>query len=431
MIPQDTFMVVAPIEAEKKGALLGLLATMNDGPGQANPANPLVPFGEFEELHFARFVVLDDRTLEDLDFYGKSFAGAPVYLAFLGDCDGPADRLLERLAQRAEVGLRAIFAHCRGFDSAPALLTWMKRHSVRPAAAYVNFIGRTVKKIREDAALHAALVRYLGEGPRSESPRATYERLASAVRDRGPVLSTEESGPPFWELKWFLEYALAASALLAGGWLFLGTPLVLLVPLYLYRLRKLEDSDPVIAPRVDEDYVRTLTSIEDYDLVNQFSAFGNVKPGLLRSMTVRVLLSVLNVANWALYSRGRLARIGTIHFARWVFLDDRRRIFFASNYDRSLETYADDFVNKVAYGINLVFSNGIGFPKTRFLILDGAKNERTYQHFLRRHQLPTQVWYSAYRGLTTFDISRNARIRDGLAKRSIADAQIRQWLALL
>jgi hypothetical protein len=211
----------------------------------------------------------------------------------------------------------------------------------------------------------------------------------------------------------------------------LGTPLVLLVPLYLYRLRQLEESDPVIVPRVDEDHVRALTSIEDYDLVNQFSAFGTVKPGMLRATTARVLLSFLHVANRVLYPRGRLARIGSIHFARWVFLDDRRRIFFASNYDRSLETYADDFVNKVAFGINLVFSNGIGFPKARFLILDGAKNERNYQHFLRRHQIPTQVWYSAYRGLTAFDINRNARIRDGLAKRSMTDGDIRQWLAWL
>jgi hypothetical protein len=416
---------------EKKGDLLALLATMNEAPGHADPANRLVPFGEFQELHFARFVVLDDRTLQDLAYYEQSFPDAPVYLAFLGDCDGPSDRVLEAIARRAEHGLRAIFSHCQGFDPGAALLAWMKGHSVRPAATYVNFIGRTVKRIQEDAALHAALLQYLGEETPSERPRETRERLAKAVRDRGPALSPEESGPLLWELKWLLGYLLAGGALLTGGWLVVGTPLILLVPVYLYWLRELENSDPVIVPRVDEDHVRALTSIEDYDLVNQFSAFGTMKPGRLRAATVRVLLSILNVANWGLYSRGRLARIGTIHFARWVYLDDRRRIFFASNYDRSLETYADDFVNKVAFGINLVFSNGIGFPRTRFLILDGAKNERDYQHFLRRHQIPTQVWYSAYRGLTVFDINRNARIRDGLGKRSVTDTEIREWLALL
>ena len=149
----------------------------------------------------------------------------------------------------------------------------------RPAATYTNFVGRTVKRVREDAALHEALVRYLGEVTRSEAPRATQERLARAVRERGPALTPDEPGPLLWELQWVLRYALTGGALLAGGWLVLGTPLVLLVPVYLYRLRKLEESNPVIVPRVDEDHVRALTSIEDYDLVDQFSAFGAVKPG--------------------------------------------------------------------------------------------------------------------------------------------------------
>jgi hypothetical protein len=244
-------------------------------------------------------------------------------------------------------------------------------------------------------------------------------------------LSPQEAAPAWWTLRRRLKYVLAGGTLLAGGLLLFTTPLVLLVPLYLYRLRELEKSDPVFTPRPEDDHVRAVASIEDKDIVNQFSALGSVKPGAFRAATVSVLLSFLNVANWALYSRGRLARIGTIHFARWVFLDEGRRIFFASNYDRSLETYADDFVNKVAFGINLVFGNGVGFPRTRFLILDGAKNEREYQHFLRRHQIPTQVWYSAYRGLTVFDINRNALIREGLTNMKMTDGDIRQWLALI
>jgi hypothetical protein len=35
-------------------------------------------------------------------------------------------------------------------------------------------------------------------------------------------------------------------------------------------------------------------------------------------------------------------------------------MLFASNYDGSLESYMDDFINKVAWGLNLVFSNGVG-----------------------------------------------------------------------
>ena len=74
-------------------------------------------------------------------------------------------------------------------------------------------------------------------------------------------------------------------------------------------------------------------------------------------------------------------------------------VFFASNYDGSLESYMDDFINKVAWGINVVFGNGVGFPRVSWLFSGGAKFEQKYKRYLRRHQVPTAVWYKAYPGL--------------------------------
>ena len=79
--------------------------------------------------------------------------------------------------------------------------------------------------------------------------------------------------------------------------------------------------------------------------------------------------SALDYATRHVFNRGNLAGVKTIHFARWVFLDGRRRVFFASNYDGSLESYMDDFIDKIAWGLNLVFTNGVGYPKTRWLVL--------------------------------------------------------------
>jgi len=408
---------------------------MNLQAGVADPANVLVPFGNFATLHFARFVILDDQTLSDLAAYNESFDDAPVYLVFLGDCDGPAGPLLATIAREAGSGLQKIFAHCKGFEPNIGLLAWMRQHSLRPAANYVNYVGRTVHQIREEAVLHSALIGYIASASVGEAPTQLHARLRQAVRQHGPILTTAQPAPVWFWLRQTLGELASGLLLLAGALLLLLTPLILLIPIYLYLLRRHELSDPVV-PKPPHDipsnqYVASLASIEDYDLVNQFSAFGNVKPGWFRRVTIVFLLFALNFANRLLYSRGRLARIGTIHFARWVFIDGGRRLFFASNYDRSLETYADDFVNKVAFGINLVFSNGIGYPRTRFLILDGAKNERNYQNYLRRHQLPTQVWYNAYPGLTVFDINRNANIRKGLESDALSDVEIRQWLALI
>jgi hypothetical protein len=123
--------------------------------------------------------------------------------------------------------------------------------------------------------------------------------------------------------------------------------------------------------------------------------------------------------------------VRTIHFARWVFLDGKKRAVFMSNYDGSLESYMDDFINKVGFGLNVAFSGGIGYPTTKWLVGDGCSDERKFKEYLRRHQVPTQVWYKAYPGLTAIDLERNGRIRDGLEQQSLTEQGAREWVALL
>jgi hypothetical protein len=128
---------------------------------------------------------------------------------------------------------------------------------------------------------------------------------------------------------------------------------------------------------------------------------------------------------------GRLGRIRTLHVARWVFIDGTDRMIFCSNYDGSVESYMDDFINKTGFGLNASFSNGIGYPRTNWLVFDGCADELKYKEFLRRHTLPTQVWYKAYPGLTAIDLERNRRIRLGLGSPSLNDRDAADWVALL
>jgi hypothetical protein len=79
-----------------------------------------------------------------------------------------------------------------------------------------------------------------------------------------------------------------------------------------------------------------------------------------------------------------------------------------------MESYMDDFVDMLAWSLNLFASNGVGFPSTRWLIFGGARDEQAYKNFLRNQQIPTQVWYSAYPDLTAVTIANNAAIRAGL-----------------
>jgi len=64
-------------------------------------------------------------------------------------------------------------------------------------------------------------------------------------------------------------------------------------------------------------------------------------------------------------------------------------------------------------------------------VADGCNDERKFKEYLRRHQLPTQVWYKAYPGLTAVDLERNGRIRDGVDQPALTEQRAREWVALL
>ena len=434
MMPQSAFMIHAPVEDTQLEKLRAVLNSMNNRPGMAASDNPLVPFTRFDRLHMARFVILEATTGADIKAYAITPSPWPATLVFLGDCDGPAELFLAELVVRAGDGLRQIFSHCRGFDADHSeLLEWMKQHSKKPSANYINWIGRTVVQVHEEAALQRALSTQLEEIVDEigvEDTRELRQRLLSFVefakQDGRITLTPVPRTPPGWWMRNLL-HKFGVPILL----LLVSPVLLLIAPFFALRLRMLERSDPEIIPRPDRQYIRQLAEQEDHDVSNQFSAFGDIKPGLFRRYTVMFFLCLLDYAARHIYNRGYLARVQTIHFARWVLLDNNRRVLFASNYDGGHEAYMDDFINKVAWGLNLVFSNGVGYPSTRWLIKDGAEQEQKFKYYQRRHQQPTQVWYKAYPGKTAFDLAQNSRIRDGVETRQASDREIREWLSLL
>ena len=126
------------------------------------------------------------------------------------------------------------------------------------------------------------------------------------------------------------------------------------------------------------------------------------------------LLRLLDYASRHIFRRGYLTRVQTIHFARWILLDDDRRLLFASNYDGSLESYMDDFINKVAWGINVVFSNGAGLPARLAGCSAAAPGSRaSTSATCAATSCRPHVWYKAYPGLSVVDLNRNSMIRQG------------------
>ncbi|HTI47219.1 MAG TPA: hypothetical protein VMB76_11720 [Casimicrobiaceae bacterium] len=429
MTPQSTFMVLAPIDRQRERELRDLLQSMNGAPGQANPVNELLPFEVFDTLHFARLLIVDDQTLLDARAFGLPRPSYPLYLAFLGDVDGDAEDFLKALAARTDGGLRRIFGCCEGFTADTDLLRWMREHSRSASAQYVNWRGRTVRRVREEAALREALERYLdseGSNLATLSPQQVHAQLRRYVAEQGPRL-TPEAPTPF---RWWL----ANLAHLVGMGLVIlvfGLALLVVSPVAVWLLRRREKLDPEMCFRVEQSHSDALALIEDHAVMNQFSALGAAKPGWFRATILGFVLIIIDYVARHWYTRGRLARVRSIHFARWVWIDPGRRMAFMSNYDGSLESYMDDFINKVGFGLNVVFSNAIGYPTTNWLIADGCKDERKFKEYLRRHQLPTQVWFSAYPKLSAVDLERNGRIREGFERAMLSEARAREWVGLL
>ena len=422
-------MVLAPIVPQREAELRLLLASMNHAPGRVNANNALFPFAQFDRIHVARFLVIDDKTTDDLSAYKLPPANYPLYLCFLGDIDGDADSFLDDIATKAEKGLRTLFGCCDGLGADVNLRRWIRDHRVESAANYINWLGRTVKDVREEAALRDALEVFV----RNAAPASARDLHRSArkfVRDEtaaGRLTLTPEPPTP-------LDWKIRNTAHLIGVPLALivASPALLAIAVIgILQLRAMEKSDPELCDRCDAAHSEDLALLEDHDVTNQFTAMGSLKPGALRLWTTIAAFFAIDYAARHVFNRGGLARVRTIHFARWVFLDNRKRAVFFSNYDGSLEAYMDDFINKVGFGLNIAFNGGIGYPRTRWLALDGCSDERKFKEYLRRHQVPTQVWYKAYPGLTAVDLERNRLIRQGLDAESMSEQQATQWAALL
>jgi hypothetical protein len=430
MTPQSNIMVVAPINPSHEQELREMLASMNPEPGVIDPNNSLVPFGQLQTLHFARFVILEDATREDLLLCGQPAASAGKSLALLCDFDGPSGVFLSDLMNCAQPGLVRIFSCCDPKPTTSNLIEWLRKHEKKASAAYVNWVGRTSVQVREESQLQRALVNELATiNTQSATPRHIWNSLRAFVSNEqaaGRLTLTPPAPTPWaWRIGNLLHCIGIPLVLL------LLLPLILIyLPIFLVQLRIHEKSDPVIAPRPGVDHAHALAVLEDRLPINQFSAYGNLKPGPFRRWTITAVFLAIDYTARHIFNRGFLARVTTIHFARWVFLDDHKRAFFASNYDGSLEAYMGDFINKVAWGLNIVFSNGLGYPTTSWLITGGAKDELTFKDYLRRHQLPTQVWYNAAPGVTASDMERNSLIRAGLEKTAMSDADLQRWISL-
>jgi len=412
---------VRPGEIE---SLQHLLETMGDGVANGS----VVDLGALNGVHFARFVLLGEAT----DLRGEPL---PASLLYMSDLDISRERHLGELVDLAGEGLDRLFGHCVGYPEGAqrtreGRLAYLRRHRVREQAFYVNTVGRTTRQIREEAELRDRIEDFLdGAGDLRQKDRVeirhAVQNHVEADRSLGWALRPPaglDLGFRVRELGHLVGFPLLVLVL---------SPLLLLAaPVFVVLLRLHERRDPAPHLKPPPERVQELAALEDHLVHNQFAAIGFVKPGLFRRLTLIGVLYAIDYVTRHVFNRGNLAGVKTIHFARWVFLDGKRRVIFASSYDGSLESYMDDFIDKIAWGLNIVFSNGYGYPRARWLIADGCRDELAFKDYLRLHMVPTRVWHSAYGRLTCANIANNERIRAGLRGEPGREAT-KRWLEAL
>ncbi|MBI2767907.1 MAG: hypothetical protein HYX53_18620 [Chloroflexi bacterium] len=405
---QVAITIIAPVPGASVDALEATLSRI-----APDPANGPIPFGKLEGVHFARLVLMPNS-----DGAGSA---SPRSLALLLDCDAPQRTRLRQLVGAAGPGLDEVFQHCDGYPSRDARtpesrLAYLRAHVAPTAACYVNTIGRTVAQVRQESLLREEIEQFL-DRPEHEWPGKSARQARAAIQQ---FIRGRE------DLRWarkpvpapgLLYRAREAAHFAAGALLLLAfSPFVVIGALpYLFVLRQRERSDSARRLTPSDAHIAELAAVEDLLPQNQFTAVGDLKPGAFRLYTAVAVLWLVNFGARHIFNHANLAGVKTIHAARWVFLDGRRRMVFVSNYDGSLENYMDDFIDKVSWGLNAVFSNGVDYPRTNWLIRDGAKDEQAFKSHIRSRQAPTQVWYTAYGHLTALNIENNARIRAGLS----------------
>jgi hypothetical protein len=376
--------------------------------------------------HFARWVLLPPTPGESGQLIGDRHL-----LAFETNFDG---ELQDHLADlRASLGsmLDGAFAGVEGYPGAgnlAALAEFVRARSLRTAAFYVAHPGLPVPVVHGDAALKLAVEQRLAELSHGAKVEASDALTLAEELQRTALVAAQKDGLALGPVDRGLRErpGVIARAFMRPLAVILA---FVLSPFFEWRdelVRKRQPSWQTPELRAKRDGIGLEEDRVDQNGLTHLVA---IKPGRYRTFALGVMVHLVTALSDAGGLIGRLGGIETIHFARWVVLPDARLLFF-SNYDGSWEAYLGDFIDKASMGLTMIWTNTIWYPKTRFLLFQGATDEEAFKAWTRACQVPTQVWYSAYPTLSVGDVLKNAKIRELLGRKlDVAGAQ--QLLALL
>ena len=397
------------------------LRLLLDGIAPKVETNVVIPFPKLKLLHFASLVLNDDPD------YGP-------YFIFESNFDGPLDAYLEDLYAHAAAGLHSLYSCCRDYPvksetEKAGILSYLRAHVVRPNAYHIGNVGRSVERTHQEDALRDSVEDFLDDVVRQGnigSPSSIRQKVQAFVQSQPRLAWAARVPPRQTAMEHFLpRLKIVIAAIIALVLLPLLIPLAII---WVLMLRWTETNEPPPEELDVKAHVRNLVEREDRtDIVqNHMASITTVKPGAFRRITLRGVLWLVNlVARTSV--KGELSGIPSIHFAHWSLIDNGRRLYFVSNFDGSWENYLDDFIDKASPGLTAIWSNTVGFPKTSWLIKEGARDGSRFKANARDKQTKTNVWYSAYKELTVQTIDNHSAIREDLFT-ALDDKDTLKWV---
>jgi hypothetical protein len=406
MTPQNPLTLVTPVKNGEHDNLDTLLMKIRKDIINGLPQQ----FEDLNTIHYARWILLEPK-----DADGKSRPGVGVRLVFSSDFDGDESQHLSDISTKCAQFFDDMYSHCEGYpepkDRTPeSRKNYLSRWRVKPSAFFAGAPGRTLPQIRQENELRNHVWNLIKAG--SWNNKSANE-IHNAIKEN--VLATKD-----------FEWAKQSTKMPAIKWLgmaLLGIILLVLLPFIIiwvliinFFLEPKDEQLGLTPSQVDEAHIKKLEEYEDLQNQNQFTQVLVMKPGKIRLITLQGLMLFAKSLISYLFVNGKLMGIPTIHFARWVMIDDQKRMLFFSNFDGSWQQYLGDFIDKSGWGLTGIWSNTQKFPRTKFLFAAGAYDEEHFLAWSRYFQIPTAVWYCAYPQLSIKNIINNSYIRNELFK---------------
>lgn len=111
--------------------------------------------------------------------------------------------------------------------------------------------------------------------------------------------------------------------------------------------------------------------------------------------------------------RSPFARLGTVHFARWVLMNDTPRpgvatVWFSATFDGTLDRFLSGLARHMPGELDAVFTHCVEWP--------GARDRHGFERWVRARRVPVAYFLAAYPDATLPQISRALARRRALVE---------------